>query len=151
MKYFREFLVLLSFMFFAVAVAGCAALLVGSAAGAGSVVYVKGQLKEDMNVSVPAVHDASISTLKGLSLPIFEDNHDKLSARIKSRFANGDDVWIEIESITAKSSKITIRVGILGDQNKSRQILDGIHTHLPGGGRQSWRQSQDCLIDNTAV
>lgn len=134
MKRLKIFLVLLSVMVFAIELAGCAALLLGGAAGAGSVVYIKGQLKQDMGASVPRVHDASISALKGLNLPIIEDNHDKLSAKIKSRFANGDDVWIEIESVTAESSKITIRVGILGDERKARQILDGIHKHLGGGG-----------------
>jgi len=134
MKRLKMFLVLLSVMLFAIELAGCVALLLGGAAGAGSVVYIKGQLKEDMAASVPRVHDASISTLKELNLPIIEDNHDKLSAKIKSRFASGDDVWVEIESVTAESSKITIRVGILGDEHKSRQILDGIHKHLRGGG-----------------
>jgi hypothetical protein len=133
MKRFKNLLVLLTFMYFAITFAGCAALLLGGAAGAGSVVYVKGQLKEDIAASVPAVHKASISALKDLNLPIIEDDHDKLSAKIKSRFANGDSVWIEIESVTAESSKITIRVGALGDQYKSRQILDGIHRHLSGG------------------
>ena len=137
MKHFKIFLVLLSFVFFAISVSGCAALLLGGAAGAGSVVYVKGQLKEDIAVNVTAVHGASISALKNLNLPIIEDNYDKLSARIKSRFASGEDVWIDIESITTESSRITIRVGILGDQNKSRQILDGIHKYLPGGGSRS--------------
>jgi hypothetical protein len=133
MKHLKNLLVVLTFMYFAITFAGCAALLLGGAAGAGSVVYVKGQLKEDMSASVPAVYKASISTLKDLNLPIIEDNHDKLSAKIKSQFANGDGVWIEIESVTAESSKLTIRVGILGDQYKSRQILDGIHRHLSGG------------------
>jgi Protein of unknown function (DUF3568) len=130
MKHLKIFLVLLSLMLFAIELAGCAALLLGGAAGAGSVVYIKGQLKEDMAASVPRVHDASISALKELSLPIIEDNHDKLSAKIKSRFADGHDVWIEIESVTAESSKLTIRVGILGDENKARQILNGIHKRL---------------------
>ena len=132
MKRLKMFLVLLSVMLFAIELPGCVALLLGGAAGAGSVVYVKGQLKEDMAASVPRVHDASISTLKELNLPIIEDNHDSLSAKIKSKFADGDDVWIQIESVTAESSKITLRVGIMGDENKSRKISNAIHKHLQG-------------------
>jgi hypothetical protein len=52
-------------------------------------------------------------------------------------YRGGDDVWVEIESVTAESSKVTVRVGILGDEHKSRQILDGIHKHLRGGGGES--------------
>ncbi len=131
MKHFKNYFLLLSFMFFTIAASGCAALLLGGAAGAGSVVYVKGQLKEDIAANVTAVHGAPISALKNLNLPVVEDSYDKLSAKIRSRFANGDDVWIDIESVTTQSSRISIRVGILGDQSKSRQILDGIHRYLP--------------------
>jgi hypothetical protein len=129
MKYFKVLLVL-STLLPAMQLAGCAALLVGGAAGAGTVVYVKGQLNENMNASASRVHDASISALDELKLPIIEDNHDRLSAKIKSRFADGSDVWIEIQSVTSESSKITVRVGVVGDEGKSRQILDAIHRHL---------------------
>lgn len=135
MKRFKNLLAALSCLLFAVELTGCAALVLGGVAGAGSVVYIKGELKEDMAASVPAIHSASVSALKDLNIPIIEDNHDQLSASIKSKFADGSDVWIQIESVTAKSSKVTIRVGIMGDENKSRQILDGIHKHLPAGSR----------------
>jgi hypothetical protein len=117
-------------MISALQLVGCAALLVGGAVGAGSVVYIKGQLKEDMAVSVRRVHDATIPALKELGLPIIEDNHDRLSASMKSRTADGSDVWIAVESVTQDSSKITVRVGLIGDERKSRQILDAIHRHL---------------------
>ena len=110
--------------------AGCAALLVGGAVGAGSVVYIKGQLNEDMAVSVRKVHDAAILSLRELGLPIIEDKHDRLSASVKARTADGSDVWISVESRTQDSSKITVRVGIMGDEQKSRQILDAIHRNL---------------------
>lgn len=135
MKHCKMLLVLLSVMLFALQLAGCAALLVGGAAGAGSVVYVKGELKEDMAASVSRVHHASIAALKELGLPIIEDTHDELSAKIQSRFADGSEVWIGIESFTAESSKVTIRVGVMGDEQKSRQILDGVHKHLSGGDK----------------
>jgi hypothetical protein len=120
----------LLFLFSAMQLAGCAALLLGGAVGAGSVVYVKGQLKEDMGASVRRVHDASASALKELGLPIVEDSHDRLSASMKSRTADGSDVWITVESVTQDSSRITVRVGIIGDERKSRQILDAIHRNL---------------------
>jgi uncharacterized protein YceK len=132
MKYFKMLSILLSFVLLAMQLAGCAAVVVGGAAGAGTVVYVKGQLNEDMNAPVSNVYDASLAALKELDLPIIEDNHDTLSAKIKSKFADGDDVWIQIESLSAESSKITIRVGIMGDEYKSRKIINAIHSHLQG-------------------
>ncbi|MGD0885014.1 MAG: DUF3568 family protein [Thermodesulfovibrionales bacterium] len=132
MKYFKLLSMLLSFVLLAVQLSGCVALVAGGAAGAGTVVYVKGQLNEDLNAPVSKVYDASLAALKELELPIIEDNHDSLSAKIKSKFADGDDVWIQIESVTAESSKITLRVGIMGDENKSRKISNAIHKHLQG-------------------
>lgn len=131
MKQIKVCLVLFSFLIIATGLTGCIALLAGGAAGAGSAVYIKGQLKEDLSVSVATAHTASIAALKELNLPIIEDSFDKLTAKTKSRFADGSDVWIDIEYITLESSRVTIRVGILGDEPKARQILDAIQKHLP--------------------
>jgi hypothetical protein len=128
---------LLLFVFVSMQMEGCVALVAGGAAGAGTVVYIKGQLDEDINAPVSRVFGASISALKDLGLPLIEERHDRLSAKIKSEFADGSDVWIEIESLTSQSCKITIRVGIMGDEYKSRQILDRIHKHISAGGRNS--------------
>jgi hypothetical protein len=128
---------MLFFVLLSMQLEGCVALVAGGAAGAGTVVYVKGQLNEDINAPALRVYHASISALKDLGLPIIEDRHDSLSAKIKSEFADGSDVWIEIESFTAESCKITIRVGIMGDEYKSRQILDRVNKHITASGHKS--------------
>jgi len=109
---------------------GCVAIVAGGAAGAGAVVYVKGELQEDINASATRVHRATVVALKQLDLPLIENAHDKMSSKIKSRFADGDDVWIDIEAVTSESSKITIRVGIMGNENKARTILSEMHKYL---------------------
>ncbi|HAM50705.1 MAG TPA: hypothetical protein DCP92_08455 [Nitrospiraceae bacterium] len=137
MRHLRILSMLLSVMLLSMHMTGCVALVAGGAAGAG-VVYIKGQLNENINEPVPRVYDASISALKELGLPLIDYDHDTVSAKIKSKFADGDDIWIEIEAVTAESSKITVRVGVMGDENKSRKILDVIHKHLSeseGGGK----------------
>ena len=137
MKHIKACLVLLSVLIVATGLTGCIALLAGGAAGAGSAVYIKGQLKEDLSVSVATAHNASIAALKELNLPIIEDSFDKLTAKMKSRFADGNDVWIDIEYAQLDTSKLTIRVGILGDEPKARQILDAIHNHIPAAKTNS--------------
>lgn len=120
------------FMFIIIAaqLTGCAAVVVGGAAGAGTVVYVKGELHEDINAPATRVHHASVLALRELELPVIENNHDRQSAKMKSKFSSGEDIWIDIESVTAESSKVTIRVGLMGDENKARIILDKIHRNL---------------------
>ena len=136
MKPYKALLVL-SAVLVTMLLSGCAALLVGGAAGAGGAVYVKGKLSEDVNATASQVHDATVSALKELNLPIIEDTHDNLSAKMKSRFADGAEVWIDISSLSTESSQITVRVGVLGDENRSRQILDAVHKHLPMGTGKS--------------
>jgi len=60
-------LLVLSAVLVTMLLAGCAALLLGGAAGAGGVVYVKGKLNEDVNASASQVHEATVAALKELN------------------------------------------------------------------------------------
>lgn len=114
----------------AVLVPGCAALIVGAAAGAGGAVYFKGRLEEVIGKPVPQLHEAAQKGLKDLGLPLVMDRADKLSAEMKSGLADGKDIWISIKWVSETSSKISIRVGYIGDQARSIQILDAIKKRL---------------------
>ena len=46
-------------------------------------------LDQDMSASVPRVHYATIAALKEADFPVTEDIHDKLSAKVQSRFVTG--------------------------------------------------------------
>jgi len=127
-RYSIFLLIILSIFQFAAA--GCVALVAGGAAGAGTVVYFKGQLDEEIRAPEAKVYSASISALRELRLPVLEDDHDSFTAKIKSKLANGKDVWISMESVTGGSSKIAIRVGIFGDEEKSRMISNTIHRYI---------------------
>ena len=109
---------------------GCATLLVGAAVGAGGVVWAKERLEEKFTVSVSKAHEAALKALEELELPVNEDKKDKLTAKIRSEFADGKGIWIDIQSLTESSAKITIPVGIFGDEAKSRKLLDTIHRHM---------------------
>ena len=86
----------------------------------------EGAVAADGNAEASACHDATVAALKALNLPIIEDAHDNLSARMKSQFADGTDVWIGIEPLTTESSKITVRVGVLGDEYSTAMPDEGI-------------------------
>jgi hypothetical protein len=116
----------------AIQICGCtgAALLAGGAVGAGSVVYVKGRLQEQLNSPLAQVHEAVLAALQDLQLPVKEDKKDLLVAKIRSELANGDPVWISLSSLSEDSTEITIRVGILGNETRSRRLLGKIRGHL---------------------
>lgn len=113
-----------------VQVAGCVPLLVGAAAGAGGVIWVTGRLQQNLNASLEKAHKATLAGLKKLRLPILVDKQDKLTVKVESEYADGKRVWIDLEYVTQSATKISIRVGTMGDEVRSREILDNIMRSL---------------------
>ena len=116
---------------------GCLALAVGAAGGAAGAVYVMGKLTDEINHPLPVLHDAAVAAMKDLELNLSEDRVDKISAHMESAFSDGARVWIDMESVSDSRCRITIRVGLTGDEVRSRKIYDAVKQHLPrsqGGG-----------------
>ncbi len=110
---------------------GCVALMVGAAGGAAGVVYVMGKLKDEQPYDVATLHAAVLAGLKDLSLTPSEDKHDQLSAHVESAFADGEHVWIELDSVSDAKTALTIRVGLTGNERRARTIHDAVRRHLP--------------------
>jgi RNase adaptor protein for sRNA GlmZ degradation len=110
---------------------GCFALAVGAAGGAAGAVYVLGKLTDELNHEVPVVHAAATQAMNDLELKLSEDRSDKLTAHMKSEFADGTNVWIDMQSIAEGRTKLTIRVGVTGDEMRARKIHEAIKRHLP--------------------
>ncbi len=117
-------------LFVSVAASGCIALAFGAAGAAAGVTYVKGDLKDKIDRPVRDVHAATIAALHQLALPIYEHQAERSSARLHSEYSDDKDIWINIESISTRTSKISIRVGLTGNQRRSVQILDAIKANL---------------------
>ncbi len=113
-------------------VGGCAPLLLGAGAagGAGTMLYAKGYLEEQLQVSVNKAHDATIGALQSLELPVKKDMKDKVTAEIDSEFSDGKDIAIRFKSLSPSITRIRIRVGIFGDEARARRILKEIHKKL---------------------
>jgi hypothetical protein len=111
---------------------GCAVALLGVGAGAGvaGATYVMGKLEDEVDAPVPKVQRATVAALKSLELPVDKERGDKLAAELESETADQKKVWVSITSLTTSRSKIVIRVGLLGDEVRSRQILQAIRARL---------------------
>ena len=110
---------------------GCFGVFVaGAAGGAAGAIFVKGRLVELVSSSVSDVHMASREALSELGLPIIEDSVDHRTARLRSEYADGKQVWINIETEGLSDTKIIVRVGAFGDQQRSRDILARIKRNL---------------------
>ncbi|MBI5149438.1 MAG: DUF3568 family protein [Candidatus Omnitrophica bacterium] len=109
---------------------GCFALLVGAAAGAGGVAWVKGSLEQNFDKPVADLHKASQRALRDIKCVIRSDEIRRHVARIKFEFDDGEKGSIDIRAFTERSSKLKIRVGILGDETKSHIVLNAVLKHL---------------------
>ena len=118
-------------LWFGLLCSGCLALAVGAAGGAAGAVYIMGKLEDEVNHPVPVVHTAAVAAMKELGLQLSEDKADKLSAHLESQFSDGARVRIDLESVSDSRCRVTIRVGLSGDEVRSRKIYDTIKQHLP--------------------
>lgn len=111
---------------------GCAALLFGAGAGAGvaGATYVMGKLEDEIDAPLSKVRHASVAALKSLDLPVNKDRADKMAAELESETADEKKIWISITSLTPSRSKIVIRVGVMGDETRSRRILEAVRARI---------------------
>lgn len=131
LKCFKNYFVLfVSLLFLVVTLSGCVPLIIGAAAGAGGVSYIKGSLERNFDKSVEDVHEACLAGLKDLELFITSDELNLHSATIKFEFESGKKGSIGMQAITELSSKLKIRIGIMGDQTKSQMIMNAIQRNL---------------------
>lgn len=113
-----------------VGVSGCVPLVIGAAAGVSGYAWVKGELAHEFNHSAEKAHRAVSRAMRDLKLAVYEDKGDRLSAKIHAKFSDGTDVNIFIEAKTEKACVVKIRVGLLGDKEKSEMVLSVIKKRL---------------------
>jgi hypothetical protein len=119
--------------------AGCVALAVAGAAGAGAAVgyvYHNGLLYRDYHANLADSLSAVRSALVELHFPIIEQKGDTGSGFIKTRTADGHTVRIFLDvvpspiPIEGALTRIGVRVGFSGDEAVSARILDQVSRHL---------------------
>lgn len=111
---------------------GCAAawLIGGAAAGAGTVAYVNGDLESVKEKPVEEVYAASRETLEEMNMAVTSASRDDLEATLKGQTSTGKPVRIKISRIDENQSKLSIRVGWLGDKTSSQVIYKKIEQRL---------------------
>lgn len=126
----RSYLFLPVLLTVLLACAGCVPLLIGAAAGAGGMTYVKGVLKQNVDHDLETVHKATLKALKNLKMFISSDELNKRDAVVKAEFDDGKEAKIFLDAITEHATKISVRVGFFGDQGASQVIMSAILKEL---------------------
>lgn len=127
MRLRQRFLSVSIAIFMAVVLSGCSALLIGAAAGAaGTYVWTHGNLELMVNYSADDLYIATREALDDLNILIERDRHDRFGANISARTDRNRKVLIKIVGQTEESSKIRVRVGIVGDREESQMVMNVI-------------------------
>ena len=111
---------------------GCGLIILGgaAAAGAGTVLYVKGELKASEAVPLDKAYAASEKAIEDLGFYVVENKKDQLEGKITARTATDKKVTVKVERVNNELTDIKIRVGTFGDEPLSRQILQKIQDRL---------------------
>lgn len=113
----------------AVFTSGCVAIAAAGAATAG-VVWVRGALETHVERDLTRVHRATQEAMKELEFPIFTDRKSGVDAEVVARTALDKKITVVLRQVTPNTTKITIRVGLVGDEAMSNTILERIRARL---------------------
>ena len=116
----------------AAATSGCFLVAVGAAgaAGAGTVAYVRGELDATLDSPYEAVVGAANDSLGQLQFAKVSESKDAFTADLLARTAEDTKIELKIVRKADRLTSVAIRIGVFGDEAKSRAILDQIKTNL---------------------
>ena len=107
---------------------GCAVAWVG--VGAGTVIYTMGDLEAVVAKDINAVYQATLKALEQLELRVSSKVKDALAAKIVARDAQDKKIRIKLTATAEDATKLSIRVGLFGNETKSRLIYEQIQKNL---------------------
>jgi hypothetical protein len=110
---------------------GCAAAIVGGAAGAGTAAWLSNKMTQTFNASYDQTVTASEKALSTFPLPIKSEKKDPNVTQIRSETTNAEEVWIDIRRVTDTATQVEVRVGVTNpDKAMAQQIMNAIRTAL---------------------
>lgn len=114
-----------------VALAGCIAAAAGAAAGYGAVEFQNGVYTVSMHATLDPTWRATLSALSDLGAEIKGKTKDASAATIRARLPDQTDVEIDLgRGLSGDFTRVSIRIGLFGDEARSRTIAAKIKERL---------------------
>ena len=111
------------------ATSGC--LAVAAAAGAaGAVAYVRGELAATLSSDMARAQNATDQAIAQLGFAEVSDRRSAVDGVFIARTAADKKIEINLEKVADNVTRIRIRVGLIGDESLSMQILDRVKANL---------------------
>ena len=109
---------------------GCGALLLLGGAGASTIAFATGELRVTEGTSLGDFDAACASAVDVLGYDAVETEREADRIRWRARTAAGDPVDIRLLARGPSSTEVRIRIGVFGDEAKSRLVLEQIRQAL---------------------
>lgn len=114
----------------ALCLSGCWYAVAGGAAAGGTYGYIKGELRETLAASIATVGAATDKAVADLALHLERKTLDGVAGHYALLSADRTKIRIELKSLAPQTTKVSIRVGALGDRDLSSRILEAIRGNL---------------------
>ena len=92
--------------------------------------YGWGTLKATLEYPIGATHEAAKKALEELNVTVLQDEQDDLAGELLARDAQDDLITIKLEVLPRSRTRMTIRIGTLGDKNKSNVVFNEVMENL---------------------
>lgn len=115
-----------TFVCFSLALVGCTPSLVGENTAA----YSMGRLHARIDRDMTSVYDASVSSLAKLEIEVLDKQKDVFGAKVMGKTSDDQPITIKIKPESDTSTTLSIRVGALGGETRSRAVYEQIRTEL---------------------
>ncbi len=127
---FKKTMTLIFSVLLLVSAYGCVALLAGAAGGTATASWLSGKLTQEVNAPFERSIKATKSAVKALRLELTKETTKESVAQVMANYTDGRAVWIDIHRLSPKSARIDVRVGMAGDKEAARKILNKIIRYL---------------------
>lgn len=108
---------------------GCVAVVAAGAAGAG-VAWVRGALETNLEASLDEAYQAAQEAVAKLELARISEKKSALDASVLARTALDKRIEIVLKRVGPKTTHVSIRVGVFGDEALSLTVLERMRAAL---------------------
>lgn len=114
----------------AVGSAGCGALLLVGGAGTSAIAFATGELRATEDVPLAELDAACESAIETLGYREVEAHRETDKVRWQATTPGGDPVDIRLTAKGSDQTTVRIRIGVFGDEGRSRLVLEQIRQSL---------------------
>ena len=127
--YLKSSFIFIGFSLATAILSGCWAA-VGAGAGASTVAYIDGSVKDNVDASLESVHSAALKACEELQYKVTSESKDAKTVEIIARTGKDEKIKIDLAFLTEKATEVKIRVGVFGDEALSIDLLEAIKKSL---------------------